>query len=88
MDEWALPQINLELCNRCGTCVEQCPGQAVEMTAFGPSFVRPMDCTYCAECEGVCPEGAITCAYVIVWDSTPSATPEPPRRQARQEDQV
>lgn len=69
MQEWALPQIDLELCTRCGACVEQCPGQAVEMTAAGPLFVRSFDCSYCALCEEICPEGAITCTYVIVWGS-------------------
>ncbi len=67
MAEWALPHINLELCTRCGACVEQCPGHAVAMTADGPSFVQPFNCTYCATCEGVCPQGAIACTYVVTW---------------------
>ena len=78
--EWALPQINVTRCTLCGTCVEQCPGHAVEMTANGPSFVRPLDCTYCAVCEDACPESAITCTYVIVWDSEPQGRQE---RKAR-----
>ena len=68
MEECALPHINLEKCTQCGTCVEQCPGHAVEMTAAGPSFVQPLNCTYCALCEDVRPQGAITCTYVIVWE--------------------
>ena len=67
MEPWALPQIELQLCNRCGHCVEQCPVSAVEMKADGPSIVRPRECTYCALCEEICPEGAITCTYEIVW---------------------
>jgi formate hydrogenlyase subunit 6/NADH:ubiquinone oxidoreductase subunit I len=68
MEECALPHINLEQCTQCGTCVEECPSHAVEMTADGPSFVRPLHCTYCAVCEDVCPQSAITCTYVIVWE--------------------
>ena len=77
MEEWALPQINSDLCTRCGICAEQCPGHAVEMTADGPSFVQPFNCTYCARCDEVCPEGAITCTYVIVCDSTQTNLPLP-----------
>jgi ferredoxin len=67
MEDWALPEINLSLCNRCGTCVEHCPTNAVEMRAEGPVIVRLSDCTYCATCEAICPQGAITCTYEIVW---------------------
>jgi ferredoxin len=67
MEDWVLPEINLLLCNRCGTCVERCPTGAAEMGSEGPAIVRPADCTYCALCESVCPRQAITCAYEIVW---------------------
>ncbi|MEE9616528.1 MAG: 4Fe-4S binding protein [Anaerolineae bacterium] len=73
MENWALPEINLQRCNRCGICVERCPTDAVEMRTVemrteGPFIVRPSDCTYCALCEALCPQGAITCAYEIVWE--------------------
>ena len=67
MENWALPEINLLLCNQCGACVEQCPTGAVEMEPKGPSIVHPNDCTYCATCDAICPQGAITCSYEIVW---------------------
>jgi len=67
MEEWTLPEINLLLCNQCGTCVEQCPTNAVEMRPKGPLIARPADCTYCALCDAICPQSAITCAYEIVW---------------------
>ena len=67
MQDWALPDINLSLCDRCGTCVEQCPTGAVEMGPEGPFIARPFDCTYCARCETLCPQDAITCTYEIVW---------------------
>ena len=69
MDEWVLPEIDLQRCNRCGVCVDQCPTGAMEMGSGGPVIARPDDCTYCALCEGICPEGAIRCGYEIVWGS-------------------
>ncbi|NLE44396.1 MAG: 4Fe-4S binding protein [Chloroflexi bacterium] len=68
MGEWALPEINLEKCNRCGACIEVCPTSAVEMGPRGPFFVRPRVCTFCTECEPVCLQGAITCAFGVVWE--------------------
>lgn len=67
MDDWALPEIDLEQCDRCRLCVEHCPVDAVEMRPVGPLIARPEDCTYCTDCEAICPQGAITCAYEIVW---------------------
>ena len=67
MQNWALPEIDLELCNRCGDCVTQCPAHVVEMGTEGPFFARPADCTYCALCEALCHQGAVTCMYEIVW---------------------
>jgi formate hydrogenlyase subunit 6/NADH:ubiquinone oxidoreductase subunit I len=67
MEMWALPQIDLQLCSLCGVCVERCPTKAVDMTDDGPHIARPEDCTYCTDCEAVCPEGAIACGYEIVW---------------------
>ena len=65
---WALPEIDLVKCSRCGACIEQCPVGAVEMGDGGPFFAQPLDCTYCAVCEAICPEGAITLLYEIVWE--------------------
>lgn len=67
MSDWALPEIDLGRCDRCGQCVEQCPTGAVEMAAAGPIIARPMDCSYCTACESVCPQEAIRCGYEIVW---------------------
>ncbi len=67
MTGWALPEINTALCNRCGICVQHCSTHAVEMGPEGPYIARPQDCDYCATCDAICPQGAITCAYEIVW---------------------
>ena len=68
MENWALPEISHVLCDRCGLCVERCPTQAVVMTSQGPSITRPADCTYCAQCDAVCPRGAIACSFELVWE--------------------
>jgi formate hydrogenlyase subunit 6/NADH:ubiquinone oxidoreductase subunit I len=33
----------------------------------GAFIARPADCTYCALCDAICSQGAITCTYEIVW---------------------
>jgi ferredoxin len=65
MADWELPTIDLEICTGCGSCVEYCPVDAVEMIAEIPVIVRPADCSYCGECEENCPEGAIALVYEI-----------------------
>jgi NAD-dependent dihydropyrimidine dehydrogenase PreA subunit len=67
MTDWALPEINLERCDQCGRCIDRCPSDAVEMGSNGPFIARPQDCTYCTDCEAICTQGAITCAFEIVW---------------------
>ena len=67
MENWALPEIDLVLCSRCGICVERCPTSAVQMGPQGPFIALPAGCTYCADCEALCPQHAITCVYEIVW---------------------
>jgi ferredoxin len=71
-----LPDINVDACTGCGSCVEHCPSGAVEMAGGKAAMVRPEDCRYCTDCEEVCPEGAIRCPFVIVLagpDSGPKA---------------
>mgnify|MGYP003882171501 CR=1 FL=1 len=65
--ERVLPQINLDLCDGCGICVENCPSQAVAMIDGRPVIVRPEDCAYCGDCENLCPQGAIGLPYEIVF---------------------
>lgn len=67
--DWVIPEINLELCNLCGVCVDYCPTNAVEMGPDGPFIARPDDCSYCAQCSEICPQEAIVCWYEIVWSN-------------------
>ena len=69
VSDWALPTIDLELCNRCELCVTHCPTHAVEMSGGHPRLVRPQDCSYCGDCEEICTKGAIALEYEIVLPS-------------------
>lgn len=62
-----LPQINLSLCDRCGKCVSECPEKALVMEAQGPTFRQPPTCTYCTDCEQLCPTGAIRAPLTFRW---------------------
>ncbi|MHB1415476.1 MAG: ATP-binding protein [Chloroflexota bacterium] len=63
-----LPDIDYGRCEGCGICAESCPGNAVEVIDGRAVIVRPDDCTYCAECEGLCPQGAISCPFEVVYE--------------------
>jgi len=67
MTEKILPRINLTLCNHCNLCVAHCPEHALEMKDQGPVFIDPATCTYCMECESLCPTGAIRTPMVVAW---------------------
>lgn len=52
------PQADPDLCTLCGTCVEQCPVSALEMTDSVP--VADVDtCIACFCCQEICPDKAI-----------------------------
>jgi ferredoxin len=74
-----LPRVNLELCTRCGKCVEACPCHAIEMTDEGPVFHCGETCTLEHDCPHesgecwclcleACPESAIECPFEIVFE--------------------
>jgi len=59
-DYYGLPkaEINLELCNNCGQCRQNCRFDAIKSD---PDYkVDPFACEGCGVCEYVCPVGAIT----------------------------
>ena len=62
----AIPEIDLSKCDGCGVCVERCPSAATGLVNAKLVIVRPEDCTYCADCEALCPTGAISCPFEIV----------------------
>jgi len=68
LNEWILPEINIEKCTGCGDCVTSCAQNSLAMGSTVPHFAHPETCTYCADCENVCPNKAIRCAYEIIWE--------------------
>jgi uncharacterized protein (DUF362 family)/NAD-dependent dihydropyrimidine dehydrogenase PreA subunit len=53
------PQADPDRCTACGTCVDQCPVQALSLEADLP-VVDPDLCITCFCCQEMCPEKAIT----------------------------
>ncbi|MBI4334510.1 MAG: 4Fe-4S binding protein [Chloroflexi bacterium] len=64
----AYPEIDLTKCDGCGVCIDSCPAGAAAM--IGDRLVISEDCTYCTDCEALCPAGAISCPFEIVLSET------------------
>jgi len=65
---WRKPQIDRQLCNRCGRCVTVCPVGAVTWLKGLPAIIRAPDCVYCGVCEDQCPTGAVSLVFDIVLE--------------------
>jgi MinD superfamily P-loop ATPase len=66
-----MPEIVQEKCDGCGLCVAICHCNAFIMVNRVVSVREIDDCHYCTECEAVCPTGAISCPYEIVFGEDP-----------------
>ncbi len=54
---WVRPQVDPELCIRCGACAGICPGEAIEIG--GHAVINRDKCIECFCCQEVCPVDAI-----------------------------
>jgi len=61
-----MPELNPELCNDCGLCVQVCQGGGLVMENSRVKIVETGKCDYCGDCESVCLNGAINLPYQIV----------------------
>jgi len=64
MTVW-MPIINHQLCQGCGTCVDNCPTNALTLLDNKAALTAPSLCVYCAVCEDICPSGAIQLPLMI-----------------------
>lgn len=79
-------QINTELCNSCGACVEVCPNGALYLVE-GRATVEQTLCRDCQACIDACPTEAISLVtpkeVVVEPDRVPAPRPEPQVIQVR-----
>jgi len=65
-----MPVVEPEKCNGCGLCISVCICQALVLVDNVATFVKTQKCSkctrWCAQCEAVCPTGAITYPFEIV----------------------
>ena len=52
--------VDIEKCDGCKTCEENCPSSAIAVQDAGKAVVVPDDCIDCAACVSDCVQGAIT----------------------------
>ena len=54
-----MPPVFNDNCNKCGICVENCPGYVLTMTDSGPKVTYPDECWHCGGCRTNCPTDAV-----------------------------
>jgi TPP-dependent indolepyruvate ferredoxin oxidoreductase alpha subunit len=60
-----IPVIDQDKCDGCGLCV-RIGCRCLILVNEGLTFVEAEECGWCAQCEAVCPIGAISCPVEIV----------------------
>jgi len=61
LEEFVMPAvINRDECVSCGTCVEECPEEAITMDDEEIAVVNVDKCNDCGTCVEACPSEAIT----------------------------
>ena len=54
-----MPWVKQDLCTGCGTCVEECPVDAITLTENDFAQIDEEHCVRCGTCHDVCPEEAV-----------------------------
>ena len=52
-------KVDKDECTGCGTCVEECPTEAISLNDDDIAVVNDDDCTECGLCVDSCPTNAI-----------------------------
>ncbi len=63
-----LPIIDATKCTGCGLCVAACPNQVLLMQTSLPVLAKPAACDYSSVCQEVCPTGAVSLSFEIVFN--------------------
>ncbi len=62
-----LPQIDMVKCIGCELCVKICPKNVLAVVKEQPVVINPEACDYTTACQEICPTGAISLTYEIVF---------------------
>ena len=54
-----MPWVNQEMCTGCGTCVEECPVEAIALDEHDLANIDEQKCTRCGTCHEACPVEAV-----------------------------
>ncbi len=54
------PKIDESKCDGCGSCVDGCPSEVLELKDDKAIVANPDDCTECELCVDECPNNAIS----------------------------
>jgi ferredoxin len=61
LEEFIMPAVvNKDECVSCGTCVEECPEEAITLGDDEIAVVNKDKCTECGTCVEACPSEAIS----------------------------
>ena len=52
-------KVNADECVGCGTCVDECPSEAISMNDDDIAVINADECTDCGMCVDACPTEAI-----------------------------
>ena len=63
-----MPVIDQSKCNGCGLCLGVCACKALVLVDNVIIVIETEECHWCTECEAICPTGAISCAFEIVFE--------------------
>lgn len=62
-----LPQIDYLKCTACELCIKLCPNNVLALIDKIPIIANPGACEYSGTCQDICPTGAISLPFEIVF---------------------
>jgi MinD superfamily P-loop ATPase len=63
-----MPVVDYKKCDGCGLCVSICYCGAFVMVNNVITIIETEVCGWCTQCEAICPTGAISCPFEIVFE--------------------